>query len=73
MVRAVYYVSPTTNGWKVTKDGVLLSSHYTKEVAVETAKTKAKANKPSQVIVQKKDGTFETEYTYQDDPYPPRG
>ena len=37
------------------------------------AKEVAKNQPPSQVVVRKQDGTIQTEYTYGDDPYPPRG
>jgi hypothetical protein len=33
----------------------------------------AKSNQPSQLVVHLADRTFEYEYTYRNDPYPPRG
>jgi len=73
MARTIYYVSPDSGRWKVTKGGIVQSRHDTKEAAVTAAKTSAKANTPSQVMIQKADGTFQEEVTYGDDPFPPRG
>ena len=50
-----------------------LSTHVTKETAVAAGQKVAKANQPSQLVVHKMDGTIEHEYTYGNDPYPPRG
>lgn len=33
----------------------------------------ARANRPSQLLIQRRDGTIEDERTYGDDPYPPKG
>ncbi len=73
MGRKQYFVSPDGDMWKVTHLGTTLSRHYTKAVAIDSGRTVAKANQPSQLIVQKADGTFETEWTYGNDPYPPPG
>jgi hypothetical protein len=50
-----------------------LSNHYTKQAAVDEGRRVAKANAPSQLVIQKADGTIETEHTYEYDPYPPPG
>lgn len=73
MARNQYYVSPDGDGWKVTEIGQVLSRHQSKEPALQAARATAEANQPSQVLVQKADGTFQTEWTYGDDPHPPRG
>jgi hypothetical protein len=73
MARNKFYVSPEGTNWKVTFEQQVLSRHATKETALEAARTVAHANQPSQVLVQKQDGTFQTEWTYGDDPYPPKG
>lgn len=74
MARTTYYVSPSGNEWKVTLEGGhLLGTHKTKEAAIDDARRWAKANPPSQVMVQKQDGTFQVEWTYGQDPFPPRG
>ena len=52
-------------GWRIEGEGVRPSGvHRTKEEAVKVARTLAKANKPSQALVYKKDGTVQTERTY---------
>lgn len=73
MARKQYFVSPSGSQWRVTHQGRALSSHITKPPAVEAGRTAAIANQPSQLIVQRADGTVEDERTYGQDPYPPRG
>lgn len=75
MARTVYWVSPDGEMWKVQLEGAKTpdSRHRTKEEAIREARARAHANKPSQVKVQHKDGTIETEWTYGDDPFPPPG
>lgn len=73
MARNQFFVSPNGDGWKVTHAGSVLSRHATKDPALAAARDVALKNQPSQVLVQKQDGTFQTEWTYGDDPYPPRG
>jgi hypothetical protein len=71
--RKVYHVVPDGDMWRVKHDGTVVSSHYTKAAAVDAGRTVAKANIPSQLVVHKSDGAIETEWTYGDDPYPPKG
>jgi hypothetical protein len=71
--RKVYHVVPAGTLWQVKHNGEVLSSHYTKQTAIDAGRTAAKANMPSQLVIHKSDGTIETEYTYGDDPYPPQG
>jgi hypothetical protein len=59
--------------WKVTHGGSTLDTHANKADAIASARAWAKANPPSQVLVQKQDGTWQVEWTYGDDPFPPRG
>lgn len=73
MARKVYRVVPNGDQWSVTHAGSSLSNHYTKPPAVSAGQAAAKANVPSQLVVHKADGTIEYEYTYGDDPFPPRG
>lgn len=73
MSRKVFHVVPNGTNWQVKHNGGVLTSHYTKEAAVEKGRAYAKANEPSQLVVHKADGTIEYEYTYGDDPHPPRG
>ncbi|MCU1469462.1 MAG: hypothetical protein JWQ39_611 [Glaciihabitans sp.] len=73
MARAQYFVSPIVGGWKVTHGGISLSTHATKQPAIDAGVAAAKKNQPSQLKIQKLDGTIEDERTYEGDPYPPRG
>lgn len=73
MARAIYRVLPASGAWQVKKDGAVLSNHRTKDPAIDDARRRALANQPSQVVVHRADGTIETEWTYGDDPFPPRG
>ncbi len=73
MARKVYRVSPDSNQWKVTHSGAVLSRHYTKAAAIEAGRTVALGNQPSQLVVHLANGQIETEWTYGDDPYPPKG
>jgi uncharacterized protein DUF2188 len=57
----------------LTENGRELSKRENQGDAVEAAVRAAHANEPSQVKVQKHDGTWTEERTYGDDPYPPKG
>ncbi len=71
--RKIYRVVPYGSQWQVKHDGRVLSTHATKDAAVRAGQAVAKANAPSQLVVHRADGTIEYEYTYEYDPYPPRG
>jgi hypothetical protein len=73
MARKIYWVKPSAGDWIVTEREVTLSRHVTKPLAVEAGRKVARANEPSQLRVQKEDGTFDFEHTYGQDPYPPVG
>lgn len=73
MARKVYHVVPNGTNWQVKHNGQVLSNHYLKVYAVSAGQQIAKANQPSQLVVHKADGTIEYEYTYGNDPFPPRG
>ncbi len=64
--RNTYSVMPQPGGgWRIEGEGVRPSGvHRTKEEAVKIARTLAKANEPSQVLVYKKDETVQAEHTY---------
>lgn len=70
--RTIYHVvyDSDERHWEVKLQGAQRASFVfeTKEKAIEKARALAKNNRPSQVIVHKMDGTFETEWTYGDDP-----
>jgi len=64
----VYYVKPNGGLWQVARQaGAALSQHETKHEAVEAGRETARADQPSQLVVQRPDGSVETESTYQDD------
>lgn len=66
-VRNVYHVAAHEDGWKVEAEGAAraTSLHGTKEEAVAAAKELAQGRAPSQVVIHKKDGSFQTELTYE--------
>ena len=74
--RKVYWVSPDKDrGWQVKLEGKTrpLSLPPTKQQAVSYARQVASENEPSQLFIQRADGTIQTEHTYGRDPYPPAG
>jgi hypothetical protein len=73
MARKVYRVVPAAGRWQVKHEGAVLSNHDTKPPAIESGRRVALANQPSQLVVHHADGTIELEWTYGDDPYPPKG
>jgi hypothetical protein len=76
MDRVRYRVTPDgDNGWKVKRDGAQRadSIHDNKDDAIERAKELAKSQDLGQVVIHRQDGTIQTEHTYGQDPYPPKG
>lgn len=73
--RQVYHVVPAENGWEVKKEGNKRASAKArlKADAVSEAKRLAKKAKLGQVIIHKKDGKIQTEYTYGEDPRETKG
>ncbi len=72
----VYHVMPAAEGgWQVKdeQEERATSTHEKKDEAVARAKELAKGQALGQVIIHKKDGTIQTEYTYVKDPSPPSG
>lgn len=76
-MRKVLYISPSGSQWKVhwekEQEGFLFS---TKDEAIREARLivgRLKEGEVASIRVQKADGTFQTEWTYGNDPYPPRG
>lgn len=70
------WVSPDgENGWNVKTQGKTkaAANFEDKSDAINKAKDIAQNASKGQVIIQKKDGTIQTEYTYGKDPYPPKG
>jgi hypothetical protein len=69
--RETYLVmAQSEGGWMVEtgEAGQVSSVHRTKDKAETSARELAKAHKPSQVLVYKKDGTVQTERTYGQQP-----
>ena len=60
-------------GWNVTQNGQTLGNHHRKETAVEHAMQIARRESPSQLVIHKQNGQFQTEHTYGNDPHPPEG
>jgi hypothetical protein len=78
MARVLYRVSPDGSDWTVRREGVLLSTHTTKQPAVDAGSSGARREwevfkRPAQCVIQRADGTFEKEWTYGSDPHPPAG
>jgi len=69
--RHVIQVLSASGAWRV-KNGAAETSYPNKDDAIAEARAEAKAIHDggglSQVLVQKADGTWQTEYTYGDDP-----
>lgn len=73
--RTSYHVVPHDDGWAVKKEGAkrATSVHGKKDEAVKKARALAKNQKPSQILVHKKDGTIQDEFSYGTDPASSRG
>ena len=73
--RVTYTVAPDGDRWKVKKRGGSRASGTfdKKEDAVSRGRELAKAQERGQLVIKKKNGRIQTEYTYGDDPFPPRG
>lgn len=65
--RAVYRVVTHEDGWKVEAEGSdePASVHSTKGEAVDAGRDLAQSKAPSQLVIHKKDGKLQTEYTYE--------
>jgi len=73
MARKVYHAVPSGSMWQVKHSGDVLSTHLYKTDAINSGREVAKRNQPSQLVIHLANGEIETEYTYGDDPNPPRG
>jgi hypothetical protein len=74
--RTVFHVATRDGKWVVTREGHPdgeFDSFETKDEAIARARTEARKQLRSQVKVHRADGTMDSEFTYGDDPYPPRG
>ena len=77
MERLKYYVVTYQDQWWVNFQSHRYGPYGTQAEAIEAAKKSARKSaeegSPSQVLVQGRDGKFRVEWTYGDDPYPPKG
>lgn len=77
MERAQYFVVNHQGEWKISLDGKHYGPYDTQakaiRAAVDAAHDTGKKGKGAQVLVQGVDSKFRTEWTYGNDPYPPKG
>lgn len=70
--RLQYFVVLHEGQWKISFEGKHYGPYQTQAAAIEEARKSAKKahdqGRKSQVLVQSKDNTFRTEWTYGDDP-----
>lgn len=74
--RTVIHVVPSKkDGWDIKQEGVKtpLDHSTTKADAVKEARDIAKSGGPGQLKIHGQDGKIQTEYTYENDPFPPKG
>jgi len=71
------YVSPASGDWKVHWEKESSGPVFAlKEAAIKHARSMVKDHREGEVLsirVQRADGTFQSEWTYGKDPYPPKG
>ncbi|MBO0947507.1 DUF2188 domain-containing protein [Fibrella forsythiae] len=77
MARVVYYVVTSGNKWKVIYNSKDYGPYDTQakaiKVAVDAAHGAGENGHDAQVRVQGADSQWRTEWTYGNDPYPPKG
>lgn len=77
MARLRYVVVLHEQEWKITYEGKHYGPYSTQKAAIDAAvsaaHTSGKNGHDAQVLVQGKDNLFRTEWTYGNDPYPPKG
>jgi hypothetical protein len=73
MDRTVLHVVPRSGHWHVENGDEEVATSDKKDTAIELARKAAQASLPSQVVVHGEDGQIQDEFTYQADPFPPRG
>lgn len=74
--RKTYEVSPHPDGWQGKVQGGQRASVVTPTKVEATRETTSLAKNhdgPSQVIIKGADGRIQSERTYRQDPYPPKG
>jgi Uncharacterized protein conserved in bacteria (DUF2188) len=76
MARAQFYVLKNGGQWKIRhndKDYDFPTQASAMKAAVDAAHQAGTKGLDAQVLVQDRDGRWQTEWTYGRDPYPPRG
>lgn len=77
MARLQYVVVNHNNEWKISFEGKHYGPYKTQKegitVVVNEAHDSGKKGHDTQVLVQGVDSKFRTEWTYGNDPYPPKG
>ena len=77
MARLQYFVVLHQNQWKVKYDGEHYGPYDTQKAAiraaVDAAHKSGKNGHDAQVLIQGQNNLFRTEWTYGNDPYPPKG
>jgi len=65
----VFHVAPNDDGWKITVEGedAPIASHDTKKEALSAARTAAKEQAPSQLVVHKQDRSVQESFSYNAD------
>lgn len=77
MARLVYYVVLHEGDWKISFEGKHYGPYNTQALAIRAAIDAAhqagRNGHDAQVLIQGKDNKWRTEWTYGNDPYPPKG
>lgn len=70
MPRKTYHVVSGDNGWSVKRQNSqrASSTHNTKQEAIERGRDLARSTSQGQLIIHRRDGKIQTEYTYGNDP-----
>ena len=77
MARLQYVVVFHNNQWKISHGGQHVGTYDSQtqaiRAAVDLAHSAGKRGDDAQVLIQGQDNKFRTEWTYGNDPYPPKG
>ncbi|GAB4020639.1 hypothetical protein GCM10028808_62580 [Spirosoma migulaei] len=77
MARTIYYVVTNQGQWMVKLNDIHYGPYQTQSLAIKAAVDAAHSTGSkggnAQVLVQGADSKWRTEWTYGNDPYPPRG
>lgn len=73
--REIYHVLWERNHWTIKKEKSRTGNgkFQNKEEALQKGRSIARSKRLGQLIVHKKDGKVQTEFTYKKDPHPPKG